>query len=90
MVLLLSGPALAAPLHPKAKERKIAEFQAMDKNGDGKVSLKEFIAARRGDSKEVREEFRWHDLNRDGFITLDEFMADPPRKPIPGKPGLRF
>jgi hypothetical protein len=29
-------------------------------------------------------------LNRDGCVTLDEYLADPPRKPVPGKPNLRY
>jgi len=88
-VLLLGSPLSAAPLHPLAKEKKIAGFRAMDKDGNGRVSLSEFLGAR-GGTWENRQEFRWHDLNGDGAVTLDEYMADPPRKPIPGKPTLRY
>jgi hypothetical protein len=88
-MLLLSAPVSAAPLHPLAKENKIAGFRAMDQDGNGRVSLAEFLAAR-GDTWGNRQEFRWHDLNGDGAITLDEYMADPPRKPVPGKPTLRY
>jgi len=79
----------AAPLHPLAKERKVAGFHAMDRNGDGRLSLAEFLAVR-GDSPQARREFAWHDLNGDGSVTLDEYLADPPRKPVPGKPYLRY
>src|SRR5262249_22832602 len=40
-----------------------------DKDGDGQVSLREWLAGRR-----KPEEFRLYDLNDDGFITPDEVL----------------
>ena len=58
-ILLLAGPALAAP----------KGAAALDANGDGKVTLAEFQAGRGGQMMERL------DANKDGKLSRDEFSA---------------
>lgn len=67
------GEAAAPPSvagSPRCKQR----FKGMDTNGDGRVSLKEFLAAphRRKDPKAV---FAARDANKDGHLTDAEFCS---------------
>ena len=47
-------------------------FKALDKNGDGKLSLDEFKA---GGKDNTEEAFKAKDANKDGFLTVDEFCG---------------
>jgi Ca2+-binding EF-hand superfamily protein len=44
-------------------------FEALDKNGDGEISLREWLQGGK-----TREEFREFDLNDDGLITAEEVL----------------
>jgi|GEM_PF-1805794 len=75
-ILMLAGPALAAP----------KGAAALDTNSDGKVTLAEFQAGR-GDQMMDR-----HDANKDGKLSREEFSAMPRPKangdaPAAGKGG---
>ncbi len=51
-------------------------FKALDKNGDGKLSLDEFKA---GGEKNTEDAFKAKDANKDGAISLEE-MCPPEKK----------
>jgi hypothetical protein len=77
--LLLAG--LAWPAAATAQER--ARFRAMDRNGDGVISLNEW----RGND----ESFRRHDRNGDGVLTEEEFrQAIGTSGRSPSVPGFAF
>jgi hypothetical protein len=63
-----SRPDPAAGAAPKGVPRW---FQDLDANGDGQVSLREWLAAGR-----ARGDFRKHDRTNDGFITEDEVLHE--------------
>ena len=48
-------------------------FKTMDKNGDGKVTAQEYMAACKRGKEKCTEEFKWFDRNKDGGITLPEY-----------------
>jgi Ca2+-binding EF-hand superfamily protein len=51
-------------------------FARMDKNGDKKLSLEEFVGRREGEKADrAKENFKKLDKDNDGFLTLDEFKA---------------
>nr|WP_276591706.1 hypothetical protein [Sphingomicrobium nitratireducens] len=60
------------------KERRTNTFKAMDKDGNGQVSLAEWEAAApkpkpfKGDGSEVVKQL---DANKDGYVTLAEYRA---------------
>ena len=56
-------------------------FKKRDKDGDGKVSLEEFVGKRKDEAKEKAEkQFKRKDKDSDGFLTLEEFKAKPKKK----------
>jgi len=79
--LLAGGPALA--LTPKPTEATMtAAFRGMDQNGDGKVTLEEYVAyGWRGlkmndlSMETARKNFHQMDRNGDGVVTLEEYLA---------------
>ncbi|QDU64278.1 EF hand [Planctomycetes bacterium Pan216] len=74
MMLASAGFAIAADKEKKKIDPE-ARFQKMDKNGDGKVSLDEFVGKRTGEKKEKAEKaFAKRDKDGDGNLTKDEFM----------------
>jgi Ca2+-binding EF-hand superfamily protein len=67
LVLSLTvGPLMAGPSTAEL-------FKAMDKNGDGKVTAQEYIAACQHDNKKCSADFKWYDRNADGVLTLPEY-----------------
>lgn len=66
----------------------------MDSDKDGKVSKKEFLAAREKAAEKADKEFKSaavekqfaaRDKNKDGFLTGDELKAPPKKEPAPKK-----
>ena len=77
-----TGSAQAA--QPKAKPKASIEqkFKALDKDGDGKVSKKEFVGLKEGEALQKAEAaFKRLDKNHDGQLTLQEFKAPKAKKP---------
>lgn len=81
----LSGLALAQDAAKPAKQTKAAKkcedrFKAMDTNGDGFVTLDEFIGkCKKCDKAKKEAKFKAKDANGDGKLTLDEFCAKKPK-----------
>jgi Ca2+-binding EF-hand superfamily protein len=48
-------------------------FKAMDKDGDGKISAIEYLAACKRGEEKCTEDFKWFDRNKDGSVTLPEY-----------------
>jgi hypothetical protein len=48
-------------------------FKKWDENGDGKLSLAEYVGKKT--AAEDEEEFKKFDKDGDGFLTLEEFLA---------------
>lgn len=68
------GAVSADESYPIATRR----FQQYDKDKDGKVSLKEFVAIGPVNRQKVRErDFRLADMNGDGVMILDEYRILP-------------
>lgn len=63
-------PALAAG--DKAEKR----FKKLDKNGDGKLSVEEFVGKKTGKKAEkAKKAFAKRDKNDDKFLSLEEFKT---------------
>ena len=82
VIILASGspPAVArTPTREQVKKSWEKRFHDLDKNGDGKVSVEEYLAFFRADQPPRRQyfeyEFRKYDRNGDGFITIEEHWA---------------
>lgn len=77
----VTGFVNAADEKPKKKPDAAARFKKMDKDGDGKLSLEEFIGKREGEKKEAAEKvFNRKDKDSDGSLTVEEFSATPKKK----------
>ena len=61
------------------EKKKGGGFAAMDKDGDGKVSKKEFVASQK-DASKAESRFAQLDKNNDGFLTQEEFAAGQKKK----------
>jgi len=72
----LFGPAPAEARGNRPKLTPEEAFKKLDKNGDGKLSLTEFVGRTKGARMEKREfVFKAKDANNDGFLTLEEFTT---------------
>ena len=87
---LIASPALALekekPQKPDKKPTPEQRFERLDKNGDKKLSVEEFVGKRKDEAKEKAEKaFARKDKNKDKSLTLEEFKAKA-GKPKPKKP----
>ena len=74
---------LAAQANGKGKGGPKAEanFRKLDKDGDGKVTLDEYIGLKEGEAKaKALKTFQKLDTNRDGHLTLEEYKAASAKK----------
>jgi Ca2+-binding EF-hand superfamily protein len=72
------GAAYAQDTQKPKKHRPTAEekFKQLNKAGDGKLTLSEFLVDREGKSKERGEKaFKIADVGNKGYLTLDEFKS---------------
>ncbi len=65
-------PVAHAQSYNQAAAQLEARFKASDKNGDGKLTLKE---AQDGGMTRVAANFEATDTDKDGFVTLDQLKA---------------
>lgn len=76
LLVLVSGRA-----HSEDPNRKLTvtnDFHSQDQNGDGRLSLEEYLASlRAADPKIPRRDFKVVDFDGDGKLTLEEFKALP-------------
>lgn len=75
--LLAGGEAMAGKKNKKNGVTSVNSFAALDKNGDGKLSLDEFQAGKT-DAAEAEKSFKAFDKDGDGSLTKDEFAAAAP------------
>ena len=54
--------------HAKKMARKVAKFQSMDKNGNGKVNKKEWKSY-------INDKFKKLDTNKDNQVSEEEFLS---------------
>jgi len=72
------APAPSAPAKPKLTPEE--RFKKMDANGDGALSLEEFLGKAKPEAKAAREEeFKKLDKDGNGSLSLEEFVAGVPR-----------
>jgi hypothetical protein len=60
---------------PKADPAEV--FKKMDTNGDGKVTLEEWMATKRAqkDPDKAKEQFQKKDKGNKGYLTLEDFVG---------------
>lgn len=83
VALFWAGTADAGKKGGKGGKKSAEQrFEKADTNGDGKLSLDEFIGKRTDDKKEkATRRFKKLDANSDESLSLDEFKAgDKPKK----------
>ena len=56
----------------KRSERRERKFQIMDSNGDGQISMDEYISYKQ---KRAESKFQRMDTNNDGIVSKDEYDA---------------
>lgn len=76
-VFTLALPFTASAQDAKPKNKAGAAFAAADKNGDGKLSVEEFVAmnSERMDADAAKARFAKLDTDKDGFVTREELRA---------------
>jgi len=68
------APAPDAPAKPKLTPEE--RFKKMDANGDGALSLEEFLGKAKPEAKAAKEEdFKKIDKDGNGSLSLEEFVA---------------
>ncbi len=82
---LCSGDAVAfaKKKKPDALPRTSPSFSELDKDMDGKITLKEYKVGF-PDAKDVEKEFNSLDTNGDGTLSISEYKAGHP-DPVPQK-----
>ncbi len=77
MVMGVVGSSLAkGDGEAKKKRDPAAAFTKRDKDGDGKISVDEFVGKKEGDAAEkMKKAFGKKDKDGDGFLTKDEMLA---------------
>ncbi|HEX4129901.1 MAG TPA: EF-hand domain-containing protein [Pirellulales bacterium] len=72
MLFALSVASSTAADKPKPEPEEV--FKKLDANGDGKLSVDEFVRKRTGDEADkAKAAFAKLDKNSDGYLTLEEF-----------------
>lgn len=71
--------SLPLALHAADEKKKGGGFKAMDTDGDGKISKKEFVAAQK-DAGKAESRFAQLDKDGDGFLTQQEMAAGQKKK----------
>ena len=68
-------PSTTAPAKPKADPAEM--FKKLDTNGDGKVTLEEWMATKRAqkDPDKAKEQFQKKDKGNKGYLTLEDFVG---------------
>lgn len=80
---LLMAAGMFMPVVVGAQEKKSPEeaFKALDKNGDGKLDLTEYLGNSEGEKKTKKEDrFKMLDKNNDKFLDLEEYKAGQMKK----------
>lgn len=75
---------LASAADARADDAQIeAKFKSLDKNGDSKLSMEEFVAGRGSEQTEeqAKAAFEKADINQDGFLSLVEYKTTVAKKP---------
>ena len=76
LVVAAFAASLVLPLSLSAQEKK-NRFAEADKNGDGVLSVEEYVAAfkGKGSEDEAKKRFEKLDANKDGKLSSDELRA---------------
>ena len=83
-VLVLFGLCTAGLMAQKKSPE--ARFAKLDKNGDKKLSLAEYLGKKQAEQSAKKEKrFKALDKDNDGFLTLDEFKGSAKAKKRKGK-----
>jgi len=81
MVAMFALGTCAAPGFAADDEKADKAFKKLDANGDGKLSVEEFVGKRTGDKAEkAKKLFAKLDKNSDNFVSLEEFKARKKKK----------
>jgi Ca2+-binding EF-hand superfamily protein len=82
VVLGVVGSSLAkGDAEGKKKKDPDAAFNKRDANGDGRISVEEFVGKKEGDRAEkMKAAFQKKDKDNDGFVTKDEMTAKGKKK----------
>lgn len=82
LALGIGSLAFSAPKEDKKDKPKPEDvFKKMDKDGNGKLSLEEFVGKKTDEKKTKAEEaFKKMDKDSDGSVSLDEFTTKGKKK----------
>ena len=60
---------------PKQMER-LAMFDKRDRNGDGKLTLEEFLSGQPDPGDMAHSRFKYYDVDKDGFLSREEYVKE--------------